>query len=1425
MGGFTIIDRKDGETPARPLFLLTIVAPDGDVTYLTTAAYFGAPSITYGGNTYLARIQKNDIAAITATGPQGYDSVSGFTLTLADADNALWMGHCIPHGWRGSAITLTMILWDVVANAYSTDSLQWSFIGGNPEHDHKTGQTTLDVTSATNFTRLKVPSIPLEYRCPWDFPTTAAQRAAALNDPTSLYYQCGYSPDISGGCGNYASGTTPFTACDFTRSGGPGGDPSVGCMARMGNGSNTSVAPDGDLSHDKAGNYTARFGGVTWIMPSAWSGKQYISGQKLFGFNAANQAIIGSYYNWVYGTQWVQGQVLAPAGDPNSLRSEVAVCTAAFGPASPLQVVVNGVMVTHDNSDVLFTWRFGKELQTYTGSGGRSGAINGDAYYSNSGHSGLGDPHGSTCVIEFVVPSELASAGSVPTVQILVGGPPFLNCYPIATAAGSGGEIGITFAAGVPDLNIGPGGKVFIAGNTWGAANGAATVNTAAYGPPGVITLAGTSATGSGTGGGVFYYHPADLGDSGYSISTQDSIQSQTAANPVWVAMDLMTWGNIAAAQFNAASWYAAAQIAAAQLTYVGADGNTYSHAQFKACLQLSGSQRQTLAQVLTGLRNSANLMIAPNSTTGLIDCYVKQTLYDQQPTAIPGSNDTTPRDSMPASAAPPTPSSGTPGYYAYLFNESNIEKDSFRITSTRIEGTPNTVSFGFQDEYNSYTQDSLTEIDPNAYTYSGDQEINVPVPMNAIPNFDQGTRQANVQLSEALYGNPRDDAGGSLYFEFTTNHRVIHLLNRIGYICGLQWAELGIGVSAPQAVRVISLKPDTDGEHWQVKAQWHNDEWYTYTYGQNPTPYQNNPLLNTPARPPYPWRPGQTIWGATDAMFPTALGFAVSLDVTQHPATINVSGNVPVNAQPDGRPPAVPMQATTGNTGGTITPGTYHLKFSSNGIIGPVSGWVTCVVPAGTNTNTITVSGIQWQSTATAIQPYIGTSFMNMRACDPSSYTGSVNDGYANPTTYLFTDVTPDGLGLPDINFSKFYLEEFEIIHGGIWGDTVWTVDGTGKILTFPEVTWTSNQWAGRVLSLYYRPGASPMPALNMVVSSSTADTLTMPSTGFQAGDVVVLRAQANIVSPSTIGDTGFANWYDPSGMTEDETGNLVQIISGTGAGYPPKTIASNTGTTLTIQGTWDVTPDATSVFIVIGPTPVQKYLTDPISNATTWVATVVVNAPCATTDSQQLLIRVSTADQDGKTSPKRYQPFREVYVPDVESTRTVTSSQVMRITDACLNCDPSGLTQPTPTTLTGDIDDATLSIPVAAGDNVTNGAYIQIGTERILIGSGAVPGACTLLADGRGGWGTTAASHTSTTTVDIPACLTITLLPADQIPATSTRQLVVNKSTPKVPNTATLSDINFVKIVAGGSDTMPDQILPDSDANAQALIVFPGV
>lgn len=1253
---FSIIEGKEGQQPKSPLFLVTITAPDGDVCYLTSKASLGAANLVYGGNTYLARIQKNDLQAIQSMGPQGYATIPGFTLTLADADLALWNSHCMTHGWRGSVVTLTVILWDLVASAFSTDAILWTFIGGNPQHNHKSGATTLDVISSNNYTRIRVPSIALEYRCPWDFPTTAAQRNAGLNNPTSIYYQCGYSPDIGGGVGNYATGTTPFTTCDLTRSSPT--DPSVGCMARMGNAATTTVAPDGDLEHDKAGHYTARFGGITLVMPAQFSGTGYsyvLTGVRTFGFNQPNTSLIGAYYNWVYGTQWVTGHVLAPGGDANSLRSEVAVCVSAFGPAIVRKVIVNGVEVPFNNDgsggDKLFTWRFaaGRSVADAAnpglnvGAGGRSGKLNGDAYFSgNNGHpfgpnyAALGDPHGSLCVIEFVVPAQLAQPGSIPSVQVLVTSGPILS-----------------------------------------------------------------------TDGETFFFVPPDI---------MDGHASAPAANAAFALLDLHAWGNMPSSQMDPASWFTASQKCATTLSYTAADGSTQTHAQFKASFQLSGSSRQVLAQVITAVKNSANLMTGKNGQTGLLECWVKETLGNQQPGAVTGSNDATARASVtPAGAS-------RDGYFAYVFDATNIDADSFRITTTPIEATPNTVSFAFQDEENGFQQDSLSQTNPSSYAYSGDQEIAVPVPINAVPNFDQGSRVANTQLGEALYGNPRDDAGGTLYFEFTCNHRVLHLAGRLGFICGLFWEPAGIGTSAsPQAIRILSLRPDTDGEHWEVKAAWHRDEWYTYLYGQKgPTPFKSNPLLNPPARPTYPWRPGQPVWSSTDALFPSKGGFQVSLDVSAYPAKLAITGAVPVNAAPSGAPPILPLQGSTANTGGFIPPGSYHVAFSTNGLMGPVDLlFCNVVVLAGTNTNTITVSGIRWPGgAAPSIQPFIGSSSMEMRASDVSSYTGSSADTNGNPTTYVFTAITPGSVGLPDTNFSEFLVEETPIIHGGAYGGGIASVDGTGLILTF-GTAFSVNQFAGRVLSLYYRPGADPQPALNMVITSNTAADLTMPSTGFLAGDVIVIRLKATTFSASTIGDANLVNNGGAGLIADGEIGALIMIVKGAGSGYPPKTVQSNTATVYTINGTFDETPDATSEFIVLEPTVAYSYYTKAFSNSDGTAVSAIATTPAITSVEQSLLVTVSACDVTGTPAPLQYQPWREIYIPPQGAVSEDGYFTVTPVAGSVTIDLANGVNQ----RLVLSASAVTILPPIFTGGSINAGMSFSLYVDQDFLGNRAIP------------------------------------------------------------------------------------------------------
>jgi hypothetical protein len=1160
---FTIIQGKEGQAPKKPLFLVSITAPDGDACYLTTAAYYGAPNIVYGGNTYLARILGNEIDAIASMGPQGYDTVPGLTLSLADGDTALWTGHCIPHGWRGSAIVLTVILWDVPNNAYSTDAIQWTFIGGNPQYTAKTGVLTVDATSASNFSRLKVPSIPIQYRCPWSFPPDAAARLDGITNILSPYFQCGYAFGV-GGPGNVNPATgVAFTTCDYTRSGGPpsgaGYNNTVGCMARMGRADSTGllVAPDGDLGHDRAGHDTARFGGVTWIAPSNYRGYSYTSGQKVNGYNQPNTAIVGSYYNWVYGTQWVTCDVLAPANDPSSLRMECVVCFAPFGAANVLKVVCNGVEVPKSTFgtpgvfyDVLFNW-------SYVSAGGLNGQLNGDKIFDKHG-----DPHGSMCVIEVIVPSQLASGGAPTILALVTGGP----------------------------------------------------------------TLA--------VNGGGFILQAPNLFDTG---STQPPNVAGPACNPVFAYLDLMSWGNVPESRIDVASFYASSLLMANSVSYIAADGSTKSHAAFKSSFQLAGSQRQSLAQVLTGIRNAANLLVSENGITGKIQCAVKQTLVDQQPAPIAGSNDSTPRASVHANG------SAANGYYAYLFDESVIEAGSFRITSPKINAIPNVVAFGFQDEYNGYQTDSVTEIDPKSYKYSGNQQINVPIPMLGIANFDQATRQANVQLSEALYGNPRNDAGGTQFFEFVTNHRVLHLASQLGLICGLVYQPLAIGVSAPQAIRLLSVKPDTDGERWQVKGMWHNDAWYTTAYGQNPMPFQNNPFTAPVIRPPYPWAPDAALYGSGDALFPDKSTIQIDLDTSVYPAQVTLSGVLPINAQPSIQAPITPPQCSTGNSGGSIKPGIYSVSISVQDVIGPASLFATVNIPAGTNTNTIVVSNIQWKSGASpGWQAFAGNSSMHMRS---ATATGSSLDADGNPTVITITAIS-DGAGLPDTVANAVQVTQTGVATGGVWGDTIASVaSGVNLTITGGQ---TVNQWAGYVLSLIYRPGVATQPALNMLITSNTASVLTMPSTGFLAGDVVVCRFKPGSITASTVGDANIANVFNGSGFAVDEfAGSMLMFIAGTGAGTPPSTIVSNTPTVFTINGPWAITPDATSVFIVIDPAPITTATAPPFNIDAFRGIIQVSNFQAASTTESYLLIQAAIVDVNGNASPMQYQPFRELYIP----------------------------------------------------------------------------------------------------------------------------------------------------------------------------------
>lgn len=786
---FTIETGKEtglvqGNVIPRPLILCQIQAVDGDMCYLSTTPDLGANTKSYGGNTYLARLKSNVIDQIQAQSAQGYDIPGSVRLEIADGDFFVWLNHANAHQWRGGTLTVLFVLWDVPSNTYSTNSYTWTFILDKPNIDDS-GNLTVAAQSRQSMTRLSVPNFARQNRCGNQFPATAAQRLDGLTNPTSPYYGCGYSADLVsiGGVGNT---TTPnltnsdgspltdasglYVMCDFSRSCGPNkGTRTQGCMARLGNYAGT-LAADGDITKDQSGRSTARFTGDTWVASVGWSGKQYTnpSAGTQYGFNTPNPATGAQHYPIGYGTQWVDAIVCAPAGTPNDDRAEADVCMAPIGPAVVKKVLVGGIEVTENNSDTSFTY--------YTrSSGGRTGVVNGDKIYDSQG-----DPHGSRCYIEVVVPQQLSQPGSIPSVQALVQFPQCLHAKPIASASASGGPITITLPSGIDADDIPS--TVYVKGNAL-IPDGAYQVSGLTIGPPGTITLAGTSAAGTGTGGGVFYF-PAQPDSAMIEAST-----SAVSANPVWALMDLLAmWGPFTVADFDVATWYSAAQVCAAQISYTDINGNTQTHARYRCSFVLTDATRRTLAKAVLGIRNSAGLLLARNPANGLLQCFVEQTLADQQPAPISGSNYNTPVASLTAA------NTSANGYLAYLFDgNGSIEKGTLKISGRTLNDTPNTVSFPFQDAANAWVQDTITVVDPDGYIGSGNQEIQDQFDVLGVDNFDDGQRRSNVELAKAMYGNSRFDAGGTDLYSLRTSVKAAHLAGMLGAICGIRYDQLGL--------------------------------------------------------------------------------------------------------------------------------------------------------------------------------------------------------------------------------------------------------------------------------------------------------------------------------------------------------------------------------------------------------------------------------------------------------------------------------------------------------------------------------------------------------------------------------------------------------------------------------------------------------
>ena len=220
----------------------------------------------------------------------------------------------------------------------------------------------------------------------------------------------------------------------------------------------------------------------------------------------------------------------------------------------------------------------------------------------------------------------------------------------------------------------------------------------------------------------------------------------------------------------------------------------------------------------------------------------------------------------------------------------------TLKITQRRVVDSPNSISSTFPDQDNQYVTDSMTELDPVDVARAG-QTVVGGVTADGLNNYDQSQRIFEGRFAETFRGNPRGDSGGTLVFSFQTTQKVAHL--QVGQICRFSHQQLNLSF---QMVRLIAIQPSRDYETAKVTLQWHEDVWYTDTYGQQGVPIyagNNKGHLN---RPPFAWQPyttapnpGDAIFDPTDFSFALRVLYATALDGSAI-VKLAVAGVAPVN-------------------------------------------------------------------------------------------------------------------------------------------------------------------------------------------------------------------------------------------------------------------------------------------------------------------------------------------------------------------------------------------------------------------------------------------------------------------------------------------------------------------------------------------------
>lgn len=525
-------------------------------------------------------------------------------------------------------------------------------------------------------------------------------------------------------------------------------------------------------------------------------------------------------------------------------------------------------------------------------------------------------------------------------------------------------------------------------------------------------------------------------------------------------------------------------------------------------------------------------------------------------------------------------------------------------------------------------------------------------ITLNGVVSRSQALRVGATILREELGGINEAEFRAARMISFRST--VLALGVQAGDVCSLSHPDMPDGSLAgtPTAdygefrIKKWRLHPDMSLE---IEGETTTDSMYDLVIGPKPidVPPDALPVERIEeVLPLQPWFPDQEspladdpLWSETDRMFSVQQFYD-----NQGNARLSIVGDHPTTKTlPGVDPPRIGAIAVSG-TGGSIPANSYVViclsAIDGAGMETRVTKPVGVQVGSG-GSNKVILSGITWPAEATGYRLYAAIDHRQM--CRQEEATSTL------PSSLEVTDL--DNVrtqGVPQENLEGLKARAKKCWHAGVTGQPIAEITSEGGI-TVTGAGWeTGDSWAGRYVMVLADESDGSAPPLVFEIAGNDEDSLFVTpdpiTAGVEVGDPITILAQATTFSATTIGDEKFQNPQYPDGMVlEEEIGRIVKIIRGTGVGQE-RLISGNTETVLTVTPAWDITPDATSIFIVLAGT--WEYESAVARLALEQGETVELSLPVDNLLQETLYAEVALVDRWGHEPERKYNPWRLIYL-----------------------------------------------------------------------------------------------------------------------------------------------------------------------------------